>query len=179
MGPADSGRQSPGHGARGRPTAHFQERTMLPIPVSPPRRRWLTTVLRPAAIAMVLAILGGSVAEASPIRTAFKNISPIARAGVSIRNGDFITLQATLHDGARGIPNQEIKFYVTINRTQVLVGRARTNANGTATVTSRIFVPGLAGRNWVPVSWVPEFRGTSQYRAAQNNLLGGGFRVYP
>jgi hypothetical protein len=35
------------------------------------------------------------------------------------------------------------------------------------------------GRNWIPVPWVPEFSGIGQYRPAQNNLLGGGFRVLP
>lgn len=156
---------------------------MSPLHDPTPRRRWFAAVLRPAAAtvatAMASSLVGSPRAEASPIRTAFKNVSPLARAGVSIRNGDSITLQATLHDGRRGIPNQVIKFFVSINNRQVYVGSARTDANGQASVRPRIVIPGLVGRNWVPVSWVPEFTASGPYGPAQNNLLGGGFRVYP
>jgi hypothetical protein len=98
---------------------------------------------------------------------------------VTIRNGERITLKVTLHDETRGIPNQEIKFYVTINKKPVLVGKAKTDRNQRASVNPIIVIPGLVGRNWIPVPWVPEFSGIGQYRPAQNNLLGGGFRVLP
>lgn len=156
---------------------------MSPLHDPTPRRRWFAELLRPAAATVATAVasslVGSDRAEASPIRTAFKNVEPNARRGVSIRNGGFITLQATLHDGQRGIPNQRINFYVTINNRQVSVGSALTNGDGQASVRPQIIVPGLVGRNWVPVSWVPEFLGNGPYGRAQNNLLGGGFRVTP
>jgi hypothetical protein len=129
--------------------------------------------------AMAISVVGSTSAEAGQIRTAFKNASPISRAGVTIRNGDRINLEVTLHDGSRGIPNKLIKFYVTINKKQVLVGQAVTDRNGRAAVNPRIVIPGLVGRNWIPVNWVPSFTGDSKYMSAQNNLLGTGFRVLP
>ena len=148
-----------------------------------PRRHCLSVILRsvamPVAAAMALTAIGSLSAEAGQIRTAFKFAAPSARVGMTIRNGERIALEVTLHDGTRGIPNQEIKFYVTINKKPVLVGKAKTDRNGRASVNPRIVIPGLVGRNWTPVPWVPEFSGNGQFAPAQNTNLGGGFRVLP
>lgn len=154
------------------------------------RRHRVRALLRafaiPALAALVFMGFDAQTAEATQIRTAFRNASPrIRQREAQIRNGSQVRLTVELYEGKKkqGVPNQLISFYVVINGKKMAVGKAWTDSRGYATVvTPPIWVSGLTGPKpprYINVAWYPVFANKPPYLRAQNNALGTGFRVLP
>ncbi len=119
--------------------------------------------------------------DAGEIRTSFRDLSPRSRVPTFIKNGTEVTLKVTLQDPTKkGIPGKIIKFKATTRAGVVVVDKsAVTDTSGQAIVKAKVQIKGLKGSRWIPVEWTPTFEGDPPYRGAQNNNLGGGFRVVP